>query len=159
MKWKLSYNFHRSETDRSEIHSPIPRRHLLLRTESQQWLNSSFYGIEGERPTSPLARSPSAMSSSAPPGRQQSLSFSALSEQTERISYPSKIKEKGEKTTEKSPGRDLIRWMHLHGLREWVVLCILLGSACVKWSLGLGPYSGEHNSNSTFWIVMRALFE
>lgn len=36
--------------------------------------------------------------------------------------------------------------MHKHGLKRWVVPCAVLASVWVKWSIGLGSYSGQLQS-------------
>ncbi|KAH9936376.1 ALG6, ALG8 glycosyltransferase family-domain-containing protein [Fomitopsis serialis] len=40
-------------------------------------------------------------------------------------------------------GRRWVRWMHKQGLKRWVVPCAVLASVWVKWSIGLGSYSGQ----------------
>jgi alpha-1,3-glucosyltransferase len=39
-------------------------------------------------------------------------------------------------------GRRWLRWMHKNGIKHWVVPCTLIASVLVRWSVGLGPYSG-----------------
>ncbi|ETW81711.1 glycosyltransferase family 57 protein [Heterobasidion irregulare TC 32-1] len=34
--------------------------------------------------------------------------------------------------------------MHRHGMRDWILLCAVIGSAWVKWCVGLGSYSGQY---------------
>jgi alpha-1,3-glucosyltransferase len=43
---------------------------------------------------------------------------------------------------EQGLGRRWLRWMHKNGVKHWVVPCTLTASALVRWSIGLGSYSG-----------------
>lgn len=51
-----------------------------------------------------------------------------------------------------SMGRRWVRWMHKHGLKRWVVPCAVLASVWVKWSIGLGSYSGQLVAHSVSGI-------
>lgn len=62
------------------------------------------------------------------------LSFSTLSARDSALA----------KTVEEPRGwaPQWVRWMHRNGMRGWVVPLSILGAAWVKWSVGLGDYSG-----------------
>ena len=57
-----------------------------------------------------------------------------------------RVAEDGDKAAELESmgmGRRWIGWMHRHGMRDWILLCAVIGSAWVKWCVGLGSYSGQ----------------
>ena len=131
---------YRSETEHSEIHSPMPRRHFLLQTESQQWLRLAPLSPSSSRPASPLSAV-----STAPPGsaltnspsrprREHTLSFSSLLENdsatTARLrsssishTYGRAKETKEELESKASAGRRWIRWMHRNRMRNEVLTC------------------------------------
>ena len=39
--------------------------------------------------------------------------------------------------------RRWIKWMHKEGIRHWILPCVLLTSTWIKWTIGLGSYSGR----------------
>ncbi|TDL22242.1 hypothetical protein BD410DRAFT_272741 [Rickenella mellea] len=138
----------------SEIHSPIPRRHLLLQTDTKHWLKPPPLSPSSSRAVSPLS-TPQTNSFTTLPKipkksrRGSALSFSSLKEfedrtQERRASLrPSTINTTtDDDEREGGAGKRWIRWMHKHGMKHWVVPCTILASVCVKWSTGLGSYSG-----------------
>ncbi len=144
----------RSDTDRSDIIAPIPRRHSTLeRNESQHWL--------GSPPLSPISVISRAVSPlpSTPVGsrRKHSRSFSATLQHDGRHSYLSdvpQVRSPPEKSTvsDSSTARRWARWMHKQGLKQWVIPITLVVSALVKWCIGLGSYSGQL---STIYLVLQ----
>lgn len=146
---------HSSDAGQSEIHSPTPRRHLLLQTESQQWLRAPPLSPVS-RPVSSLAVSYSGASSQPqafkPPRREKTLSFSSLQAQGARqhlVGLAGALRQERESDQEDTggAGKRWIRWMHKHRMRQWVVPCAILASAWVKWCIGLGSYSGTRISS------------
>lgn len=115
-------------SEASDIFAPIPRRHHLLQRSDSQWLYSDA-SYRSSRPVSPTA----SVVSETLSRRNRMLSFSALSK--ERAPTKSTPELHGW-------GRRWIRWMHHNGMRTYVTPCIVLGAALVKWSVGLGGYSG-----------------
>ncbi|KAJ7109746.1 glycosyltransferase family 57 protein [Mycena crocata] len=124
--------------ERPEILAPTPRqpfvgsRHLL-ENSAAQWLNTP----PGSRTVSPTLS----------PGRR----FSSLSSQA--VKFPASLSSlhETEDAAEPPPEREVepamarrwIRWMHKRGVKAWVLPSALLGSACIKASMGLGSYSGQ----------------
>ncbi|OCB89872.1 glucosyltransferase [Sanghuangporus baumii] len=151
-----------SETDQTEIHSPVPTRHFLLQTESHQWLTSGTLSGSpaSSRPTSPV----SAVSTSFPHDgfsstsprlgrRQPALSFSSLHEYGNSTSKDRKLPsasgslrrkddDRGEDGVDAGMGRRWIRWMHRNRMREGVLPCSIGAALWIKWCVGLGGYSG-----------------
>lgn len=39
--------------------------------------------------------------------------------------------------------RRWVRWMHKHGIKNYVIPAAVLGAALIKWCIGLGSYSGQ----------------
>lgn len=157
--------FSSSDTDRSEIISPIPRRHLTLqRSESQHWL--------GSPPLSPVstasrAVSPLSFASVSPTRsrRRASHSFSLLLDHDKRTStstlatIPQGIAQSGEKIEGPySPARRWTRWMHKQGMRDWVVPLAILCSVLVRWCVGLGSYSGWLSHCVTYYMAHKNMF-
>ncbi|KAI0087799.1 ALG6, ALG8 glycosyltransferase family-domain-containing protein [Irpex rosettiformis] len=147
-----SYEFRSngSDTDQSDIVSPIPRRHLdLQRSESQHWL--------GSPPLSPIsvnsrAISPLSFASTSPTRtrRKHTQSITSLLESDrERWKPPlptiqQGVPSRGEKNDlHNSPARGWVRWMHRQGLKDWVIIIAIVLSVLVKWCIGLGSYSGQ----------------
>ena len=102
------------------------------------------------RPVSPLSLNGSHTLSPSVSRRRISrqLSFSSLREQDQSLGSPlltahahAHGKPDGEHAG--GMGRRWVRWMHKHGLKRWVVPCAVLASVWVKWSIGLGSYSGQ----------------
>ncbi|KAI8994135.1 ALG6, ALG8 glycosyltransferase family-domain-containing protein [Trametes punicea] len=135
-----------SETDRSEIVAPVPRRHHILQTsESRHWL--------GTPPLSPHSRpiSPSSATATSPLRRRlnASLSFSSLGVQDGHRGVSSAhlptLPPHKEQRLEDDGGmaKRLIRWMHHEHMKAWVGPCMILASVWVKWAVGLGSYSGQ----------------
>lgn len=120
----------RANSDASDIVSPIPRRHHLLQRSDSQWLYTSEISQRPSRSASPTI----SLTSETLSKRSRMLNFSALS------------KEKGPPTVAAQElrgwGRKWIRWMHHNGRRVYVIPCIVLGAALIKWTVGLGGYSG-----------------
>jgi len=54
-----------------------------------------------------------------------------------------KIKPKTTSEGELGMGIRWIRWMHRHGMKQWVVPGAIIASIWVRWAIGLGSYSGE----------------
>jgi alpha-1,3-glucosyltransferase len=50
---------------------------------------------------------------------------------------------RSEGSTEVGMARRWVKWMHAQGLRDWVVLTSVSASILVKWTIGLGSYSGK----------------
>lgn len=50
---------------------------------------------------------------------------------------------------EHGSGKRWVRWMHKHGMKQWVVPGAIVASIWVRWCMGLGSYSGE--SWTSFW--------
>ncbi|KAI0365736.1 hypothetical protein BV20DRAFT_972820 [Pilatotrama ljubarskyi] len=135
-----------SDTDRSEIVAPVPRRHHILQTsESRHWL--------GTPPLSPHSRSTSPLSTTAAsPSRRKlnsTLSFSSLGVQDSRrgalASHPSITfhAQQERKPEDEGMAKRLVRWMHRENMKSWVAPCLILVSVWVKWAVGLGSYSGQ----------------
>ncbi|KAH9891589.1 ALG6, ALG8 glycosyltransferase family-domain-containing protein [Cubamyces lactineus] len=135
-----------SETDRSEIVAPVPRRHHILQTsESRHWL--------GTPPLSPHSRpvSPLTPLASSPTRRRlhPTLSFSSLGVQdakrTVSASHSTTYSPQKERRTDDDEGmaKRLLRWMHHENMKAWVLPCLVLASLWVKWAVGLGSYSGQ----------------
>jgi alpha-1,3-glucosyltransferase len=119
--------------DRSQILAPVPRRHLIQTSESQNWLQVPPVPTDFVSPTPKL-----------PSGKlNHRLSFSSS---IENRHLPSSIRQEKEKLDiekeESSMGKRWVRWMHKTGMKGWVVPTAILGSTLVKWCVGLGPYSG-----------------
>ncbi|KAI5117927.1 hypothetical protein M0805_002006 [Coniferiporia weirii] len=159
-----------SETDQSEIHSPVPRRHyiptyqpsFLLQTESRQWPKAPPISPASSRPASPLsavsisnASTGTFSSSSGRARRRQALSFSSLLErdptaalvrQRRPSTAPGKDIIKSEVDEDESAnvgaGRRWIKWMHRNRMRDQVLLCSVAVALWIKWCVGLGGYSG-----------------
>lgn len=125
-----------SETDHSEILSPTPRRHYLIQQQSSNWLQSAVGSVSPpiSRPSSPLNPNHAQLS---PRKHKVSLSFSSLAEHR---------KPKGGKVAglNGSLARRWVRWMHRSRLGYWVLPCQILFAVLIKWSVGLGSYSGEN---------------
>ncbi|THH19193.1 hypothetical protein EW146_g1921 [Bondarzewia mesenterica] len=110
------------------ILAPIPLRHSALQTpdlSSPRWAQTPS-------PSSSRAISPAV-------SYRQHLHFGTLMDAKERLGHD----RDGEQRDSGGMGRRWLRWMHRHGMRDWVLLCAVLGSALVKWSVGLGTYSGQ----------------
>ena len=45
--------------------------------------------------------------------------------------------------------RRWIRWMHKEGIKQWILPCVLLTTTWVKWTTGLGSYSGRKQNWSS----------
>ncbi|GJJ15617.1 hypothetical protein Clacol_009895 [Clathrus columnatus] len=118
----------RADSDVSDIVAPIPRRHHLLQRSDSQWLHSQV-SHRFSRPVSPTA----SLASETLSKRNQMSSFSAVIENKALTKSPQELY---------GWGRKWIRWMHHNGMRLYVIPCIILGAALVKWSVGLGSYSG-----------------
>ena len=152
-----------SETDQSEIHSPIPSRHFLLQTESQEWLNSAQESVTSSRPSTPLSPISPTEGSFKPPSlrktrREPALSFSTLHELHQ--SYPnqklrkpppvgsisSRIHAKSRAESQINDnvgmGRRWIKWMHRNRMQDRVLVCSVAAALWLKWCVGLSGYSG-----------------
>ncbi len=135
-----------SETDRSEIVAPVPRRHHILQTESRHWL--------GTPPLSPYSPPVSPFSATATsPARSrkrisQTLSLNNLSGHDPRrassAAHPPSLHPYKEHKSEddRSMARRWLRWMHQENMKAWIVPSLVLASIWVKWAVGLGSYSG-----------------
>ncbi|KAI0699297.1 ALG6, ALG8 glycosyltransferase family-domain-containing protein [Cerioporus squamosus] len=136
-----------SETDRSEIVAPVPRRHHILQTESRHWL--------GTPPLSPYSPPTSPLSATATsPARNrkrisQTLSLNSLSGHDPRrvpsAAHPPSLHLHKEHKSEddRSMARRWLRWMHQENMKAWIVPSLVLASIWVKWAVGLGSYSGQ----------------
>ncbi|KAI0729617.1 glycosyltransferase family 57 protein [Fomitopsis betulina] len=134
-----------------DILAPVPRKHHILQaSESPHWLGSPTHSAASSRPVSPLSLNGSHTLSPSVSRRRLSrqLSFSSVREQDQLLGSPLRTthahdhhKTNGEHVD--SMGRRWVRWMHKHGLKRWVVPCAVLASVWVKWSIGLGSYSGQ----------------
>jgi hypothetical protein len=122
-----------SETDRSEILSPTPRRHYLLQQQSSQWLSSAI-SPPISRPSSPL--NPNSIRHRR---HKPSLSFSSLAEQHVKPRRDGKVDGVNGSAT-----RRWVRWMYKHGFQNWVLPAEILAAIWVKWAVGLGSYSGTY---------------
>lgn len=130
----------------SFIVAPVPRRHLTLqRSESQHWLGSPPLS-----PVSAVSRtlSPLSHTSTSPTfsRRRYSSSFAALVDSGARHT-PSFGGSRSR--TQSDPVREdtglvrrWTRWMSKQGLRRHVMPLIIVSSTLIKWSVGLGSYSG-----------------
>ena len=151
LTFKLNYEPDRSEVDATEIHSPTPKRHFLLQTESSDLLNS--------RPDTPFSTISTASHIDSIPStnprrhskREHTLSFSSLHDQESRKLKPEKpgLKSRVPSSTyvreanEASLGRRWIKWMHRNRLDDHVLACIIGVALLFKWCVGLGGYSGQ----------------
>lgn len=114
-----------SETDQSEIISPVPRRHYLLQQQSSHiWLQGN--SPPSTRPSSPL--NPNYTHSR----RYENLSSLVIEEHApvKRLPAPTGM------------ARRWVRVMHKGNLRKWTVPSAILAAILVKWTTGLGSYSG-----------------
>lgn len=148
----------RLDSDVSEIHSPTPRRHLLERSASQQWLRTPPLSPVSSRAVSPMStfnRSPT--NSLRRLSFQRPGSFGSMMENDplqdaasakgrpglrERRSSAS-LTHKTHEAPETSMGRRWLRWMHKRGLKTWIIPALILFSTLIKFCVGLGSYSGE----------------
>ena len=96
----------------TEILSPVPTRHLIDGSASPQWLNTP--------PLSPVS------------SRAQSLSPVSVR----------RLLVKKQEGTELGLARRWIRWLHTNNLKQWMLPGSLLASTLIKFSVGLGSYSG-----------------
>ncbi|KAH7915868.1 glycosyltransferase family 57 protein [Hygrophoropsis aurantiaca] len=140
-----------SDTDRSEIIAPVPRRHLLQTAESSQWLRLDTFSDTNwpSRGISPVSATSSVASNFPTSTASKRLSFSALLEQEKlsrgipaSVSY-AKDREEPIEDSKSGGARRWVRWMHRHGLKVWVVPSAIVASIWVKWCIGLGTYSGH----------------
>ncbi|KIJ59031.1 glycosyltransferase family 57 protein [Hydnomerulius pinastri MD-312] len=138
-----------SDTEHSEIISPVPRRHLLQTSESLHWLKvGAFSDVDWQaRGVSPVSAASSTGSNFPSSSASKRLSFSALLEQ-ERVARgiptsASLRRDQEDDREDHGAGRRWIRWMHRHGMKSWVVPSAIAASIWVKWCIGLGSYSGQ----------------
>lgn len=145
---------HSSDTDRAEIHSPTPKRHFLLQTESSDLLNSRPDTPFSTISTSSHVDSFSSSSPQRPLLRQQTLSFSSLHANETKQSSPSKAERPATRlrlpsasyvreANESSLGRRWVKWMHRNRLDNHILLCMVSVAVLIKWFVGLSGYSGE----------------
>lgn len=138
--------FCRSDTDRSDIISPVPRRHLTIqRNESQHWLGSPPLSpvSTASRAVSPL--STTFIDTQNPRGlRKHTQSFSLLLDHGKRQSslVASISKPRERQVVDGSPARKWSRWMHKQGFKSFALPLVILMSALIRWCIGLGSYSG-----------------
>lgn len=145
----------RSETEQNEIlHSPIPSRHFLLQTESQQWLKGQPLSPASSRAVSPFPSSstlpsdPSIPASNSAHGsrRAQTLSFGSLHDREISKSKLRRAAVEEERKLEakesQGAGKRWIKWMHRNRMQDYVTPCMVAGAVCVKWCIGLSGYSG-----------------
>ncbi|KAL1950330.1 hypothetical protein VTO73DRAFT_5454 [Trametes versicolor] len=133
-----------SETDRSEIVAPVPRRHHILQTsESRHWLGTPPLNSHS-RATSPLS------ATATSPSRRRlnpSLSFNSLHAQDGRgtaTSHSTLASHKARNPDDEGGlAKRLLRWMHHENMKAWIAPCLILASIWVKWAVGLGSYSGQ----------------
>ena len=137
----------RSDTDRSEIIAPVPRKHLTIqRNESQHWL--------GSPPLSPVSTTSRALSPLHTPltstlsFNRRHLSISTLRERdlTASLQFSgthSRVPSGDQREDDSSPGRIWVRWLHKHGLKQLAVPVIVLVCMLIRWAIGLSSYSGE----------------
>ncbi|KAH9947579.1 glycosyltransferase family 57 protein [Amylocystis lapponica] len=128
-----------------DILAPVPRRHHTLQAhQSRHWLGSPTPSVSSSRPVSPL----STVTSSPELTKNHRLTFSSLidhdaSRRSSLSMAHTRRSHQTKKQDEGGIGKTWVRWMHRHGLSEWVVPCAILASAWVKWAIGLGSYSGQ----------------
>ncbi|KAK7048375.1 DNA replication helicase [Favolaschia claudopus] len=132
------------ESERPQILAPTPRQahvgsHLLENSSSDQWLHAN--SPQSSRQVSPTL-SPKRRFPSLPHSPTTSVKFpsslSSLHEADDDHERPPQEKE----TTEHAMARRWVRWMHKRGVKAWVVPSALLTATCIKFSIGLGSYSG-----------------
>ncbi|KAH9841629.1 glycosyltransferase family 57 protein [Rhodofomes roseus] len=133
-----------------DILAPVPRKHHILQaSESPHWLGSPTLSASSSRPVSPFSLGGSHTLSPPTSRRRLSrqLSFSSLKEQEQSLASPLSAhaheRRKADSEHGGGMGRRWVRWMHKQGLKRWVVPCAVLTSVWVKWSIGLGSYSGQ----------------
>lgn len=145
-----------SSSEKSEIISPIPRRHHYLQaSESRHWLPSPSISPVSTRAASPSPSHPttSPRSHRFPPRAR----LSSVIEQsgTQPFLFPSTSQpsirvrpadDDKRASNEGSMSRRWVRWMHKQGMKHWVLPSVILISTWIKWSIGLGTYSGEYLS-------------
>jgi len=133
----------------ASIIAPIPDRHLLQSHQSQRWLHSPSHSATSSRAVSPTSQTLGHATSSR---SRRHLSLSALMEheRPRRFSWSptslrDEVKVKSKATSEEERGMGLrwIRWMHRQGMKQWVVPGAVIASIWVRWSIGLGSYSGK----------------
>lgn len=134
-------------SDASEIIAPIPRRDLLHTHESKRWLYSPSHSPVSSRAISPVSQNPG-----SPGHPNRPLSFSTLMDYEKPQRSPlsptflrneTKSRVKQPVVEEHGAGKRWIRWMHKHGLKNWVVPGVVVASIWVRWCIGLGSYSGK----------------
>jgi alpha-1,3-glucosyltransferase len=133
----------------SEIIAPIPDRHLLHSHQSQRWLRSPSHSPASSRTVSPTSQT-FRHSTNNRSRRHLSLSTLVENEKPRRFSWSPtiqkdevKIKPKTTSEWERSMGMRWIRWMHRHGMKQWVVPGAIIASIWVRWAVGMGSYSGK----------------
>ncbi|EGN97885.1 glycosyltransferase family 57 protein [Serpula lacrymans var. lacrymans S7.3] len=133
-----------SPTERSEIISPIPRRHLLQTSESQHWLHPpATPPFAVSREPSPVSATSTVASFRRRKASTQHMNFSALMEQERMRSFPSyQTIKPNDHEEEPGAGRRWVRWMHKNGLKQWIVPSAVGAAMYWKWCIGLGGYSG-----------------
>ena len=115
---------YRSDTDQSEILSPTPRRHAGL---LQPWLLA--HNGPTHTPISSRGGSPASVVSYA---TRSPFNFASLHEQS-----------RGSATQANSGlARRAVRWLRNAGLRDYIQPTIVAFALLVRWSTGLGTYSG-----------------
>ncbi|KAJ7212099.1 glycosyltransferase family 57 protein [Mycena pura] len=126
--------------EKPEILAPTPRqpitgsRHLI--EHGAQWLNTVSHSPESSRPVSPTS----------PHRRSSTLSGLSVRFPTSMSSLHAAVDAAvgpADKEAEHAMAKRWIRWMHKRGMKAWVIPCSLLASACIKFCVGLGSYSGK----------------
>lgn len=165
-----------SQNDVPVILAPTPRRHLIESSASQHWLNtpplsplSTTRALSPQTFAFPPSGSNASISSSHGQGHtytarrrlsSHSRSFSSVMLENEmqlgasgstsslHASSGSVTRGKPPEPEEPAMVRRWVRWMHKRGIKQWVVPAILAASTLVKFTIGLGSYSGVFSSYS-----------
>lgn len=133
----------------SEIIAPIPDRHLLQSHQSQRWLYSPSHSSTSSRAVTPASQT---LGHATSRHSSHHFNFSTLMEhqRPRRSSWSPavlrdevKVKLKASSEEEHGMGKRWIRWMHKHGMKQWVVITVVIASIWVRWAIGLGLFSGE----------------
>ncbi len=148
--------------DYSGLHSPTPRRHFLLQTESQHWLRAPPISPSSSRAVTPEpSRTKNEKSGVRNRVRKHERerkhsSFSSLAELDDvkdaKRASPSLsgmvqrqgdvAKEAGPDDVDRSLGKLWIRWMYRNHMKEGLTVCSVLATLWLKWCVGMGSYSG-----------------
>jgi hypothetical protein len=134
-----------SDTDMSEIWSPVPRRHHLLQTESVSWLHSPT-----SSPPPPASPIPQRQDS---PTNAEVRRRSRKSSQTKSVTHQHALsfhRATPQVASDASLARQWVRWMEKNGLEDWISFSAISFAVLIRCMVGLGPYSGWFHNFRVF---------